>query len=131
MRLMASSGAEVRGNLQISPGAPIIRAAFVTICPHYRVKTFETLAPVAKPECAADYWRMGRGKAWLDTGTYESVVQASDFIETIKVRQGLKIGRPEKIALKKGLIDWAQFRKLAEELSKTDNGRHLFAVLDS
>ena len=74
---------------------------------------------------------LGRGTAWLDTGTYESLIQASDFIETIEVRQGLKIGCPEEIALRKGLIDGAQFRRLAEELSKTDYGRYLFDVLDS
>jgi glucose-1-phosphate thymidylyltransferase len=74
---------------------------------------------------------LGRGTAWLDTGTYESLIQASDFIETIEARQGLKIGCPEEIALKKGLIDRAQFRKLAEELSKTDYGTYLFEVLDS
>jgi glucose-1-phosphate thymidylyltransferase len=74
---------------------------------------------------------LGRGTAWLDTGTYESLVQASDFIETIERRQGLKIGCPEEIALRKGFIDRAQFGKLAEELSKTDYGRYLFEVLES
>ena len=74
---------------------------------------------------------LGRGTAWLDTGTYESLIQASDFIETIEVRQGLKIGCPEEIALRKGLIDRVQFRRLAEELSKTDYGKYLFDVLES
>jgi glucose-1-phosphate thymidylyltransferase len=74
---------------------------------------------------------LGRGTAWLDTGTYESLVQASDFIETIERRQGLKIGCPEEIALRKGFIDRAQFGQLAEELSKTDYGRYLFEVLES
>jgi glucose-1-phosphate thymidylyltransferase len=74
---------------------------------------------------------LGRGTAWLDTGTYESLVQASGFIETIELRQGLKIGCPEEIALRKGLIDKAQFKKLAEELSNTDYGKYLFDVVES
>jgi glucose-1-phosphate thymidylyltransferase len=74
---------------------------------------------------------LGRGTAWLDTGTYESLVQASDFIETIELRQGLKIGCPEEIALRKGFIDAAQFKRLAEELSKTDYGKYLFDVVEA
>ena len=74
---------------------------------------------------------LGRGTAWLDTGTYESLVQASDFIETIELRQGLKIGCPEEIALRKGFIDTVQFKRLAEELSKTDYGKYLFDVVES
>jgi glucose-1-phosphate thymidylyltransferase len=74
---------------------------------------------------------LGRGTAWLDTGTYEALIQASDFIETIEARQGLKIGCPEEIALRKGLIDRVQFKKLADELSKTEYGRYLFDVLES
>ena len=73
---------------------------------------------------------LGRGTAWLDTGTYESLVQASDFIETIERRQGLKIGCPEEIAFRKGFIDKLQFCKLAEELAKTDYGKYLFEVVD-
>jgi glucose-1-phosphate thymidylyltransferase len=74
---------------------------------------------------------LGRGTAWLDTGTYESLVQASGFIETIELRQGLKIGCPEEIALRKGFIDRTQFGKLAEELSKTDYGKYLCDVVES
>jgi glucose-1-phosphate thymidylyltransferase len=74
---------------------------------------------------------LGRGIAWLDTGTYESLVQASNFIETIEARQGLKIGCPEEIALRKGLIDKMQFKRLADGLSTTDYGRYLFEVLES
>jgi glucose-1-phosphate thymidylyltransferase len=74
---------------------------------------------------------LGRGTAWLDTGTYESLIQACSFIETIERRQGLKIGCPEEIALRKGFIDRTQFTKLAEELSRTDYGAYLYEVLDS
>ena len=74
---------------------------------------------------------LGRGTAWLDTGTYESLIQASDFIETIERRQGLKIGCPEEIALRRGFIDRPQFGRLAEELAATDYGKYLFEVLDS
>lgn len=74
---------------------------------------------------------LGRGMAWLDTGTCQSLIQASNFIETIEVRQGLKIGCPEEIALRKGLIDRNQFELLAEELSTTDYGAYLFRILNS
>ena len=74
---------------------------------------------------------LGRGTAWLDTGTYESLIQASDFIETIERRQGLKIGCPEEIALRKGFIGRPQFARLAEELSKTEYSKYLFDVLES
>jgi glucose-1-phosphate thymidylyltransferase len=74
---------------------------------------------------------LGRGTAWLDTGTYESLVQAADFIETIELRQGLKVGCPEEIAFRKGFINRPQFSKLAEELSKTDYGKYLFDVIES
>jgi glucose-1-phosphate thymidylyltransferase len=74
---------------------------------------------------------LGRGTAWLDTGTYQSLIQAANFIETIEVRQGLKIGCPEEIALRKGLIDRVQFKRLAAELANTDYGRYLFDVLKS
>jgi glucose-1-phosphate thymidylyltransferase len=72
---------------------------------------------------------LGRGTAWLDTGTYQSLNQAANFIETIEVRQGLKIGCPEEIALRKGLIDAVQFKRLAAELANTDYGAYLFDVL--
>ncbi len=73
---------------------------------------------------------LGRGVAWLDTGTYESLLQASMFVETIESRQGLKISCIEEIAYRRGFIDAAQLRKLASELSGTGYSEYLLRVLD-
>jgi glucose-1-phosphate thymidylyltransferase len=72
---------------------------------------------------------MGRGVAWLDTGTHESLLEAAHFIETLERRQGLKIGCPEEIAFRLGLIDAAQLRALAEPLSKSGYGQYLLRLL--
>jgi glucose-1-phosphate thymidylyltransferase len=71
----------------------------------------------------------GRGIAWLDTGTHESLQQAANFIETIQSRQGLKVCCPEEIAFRAGFIDAAQLEKLARALSKSDYGRYLIGIL--
>jgi glucose-1-phosphate thymidylyltransferase len=69
--------------------------------------------------------RLGRGTAWLDTGTHQSLLQASLFIETIEQRQGLKIACPEEIAYRMGYIDAAQVERLAAPLEKTGYGSYL------
>ena len=73
--------------------------------------------------------RLGRGYAWLDTGTHESLQQASSFIETIEARQGLKVACPEEIAFLQGWIDEAALRALAEPLRKSGYGDYLLEIL--
>ncbi len=72
---------------------------------------------------------MGRGTAWLDTGTHESLLEAAHFIETIERRQGLKIACPEEIAFRMGYIDAGQLERLAEPMKKNSYGQYLLAVL--
>ena len=74
--------------------------------------------------------QLGRGYAWFDTGTQESLLQAANFVETIELRQGLKMACPEEIAYHFGLIDAATLRKLADKLAKSSYGRYLHGVLE-
>jgi len=73
--------------------------------------------------------RLGRGYAWLDTGTHESLQQAANFIETIESRQGLKVACPEEIAFMQGWIDEDKVRRLAEPLRKSGYGEYLLDLL--
>ena len=72
---------------------------------------------------------MGRGYTWLDTGTHASLLQASNFIQVMEERQGLKIACPEEIAFMKGFIDAAQVEKLANQLLKSGYGQYLMSLL--
>ncbi|MET0509020.1 MAG: glucose-1-phosphate thymidylyltransferase RfbA [Burkholderiaceae bacterium] len=73
---------------------------------------------------------MGRGFAWLDTGTHESLLEAATFIETIEKRQGLKVACPEEIAFRMGFIDADRVAELAAPLAKNEYGRYLMRMLD-
>jgi glucose-1-phosphate thymidylyltransferase len=72
---------------------------------------------------------MGRGTAWLDTGTHESLLEASNFIQTLERRQGLKVSCPEEIAYRMGYIDAAALERLAAPMSKNAYGKYLLDVL--
>jgi glucose-1-phosphate thymidylyltransferase len=76
-----------------------------------------------------DVQTMGRGYAWLDTGTHESMMEASQFIYTIENRQGLKVACPEEIAWRHGWIDDAQVERLAKPLAKSGYGQYLLRML--
>jgi glucose-1-phosphate thymidylyltransferase len=78
---------------------------------------------------ALDVQTMGRGYAWLDTGTHESMLEASQFIYTIENRQGLKVAAPEEVAWRHGWIDNAQLEKLAQPLAKSGYGKYLLRLL--
>jgi len=76
-----------------------------------------------------DVQTMGRGYAWLDTGTHESMLEASQFIHTIENRQGLKVAAPEEIAWRSGWIDSEQLKRLATPLAKSGYGQYLLRLL--
>lgn len=74
--------------------------------------------------------KLGRGYAWLDTGTHESLLQASSFVQTVEERQGLKISCPEEIAYRKGWINKEDVMKIADPLRKNGYGQYLLNLLD-
>lgn len=73
---------------------------------------------------------LGRGSAWLDTGTYDNLLEASHFVQTIEKRQGLKVACPEEIAFQNGYISAADLAALAEPLRKSGYGEYLLSLLD-
>jgi glucose-1-phosphate thymidylyltransferase len=73
--------------------------------------------------------KMSRGTAWLDTGSFETLLQASNFVQTIEQRQGLKIACPEEIAYRMGFIDAKQLEVLAAPLRNSGYGEYLLGVL--
>lgn len=73
---------------------------------------------------------MGRGFAWLDTGTPDSLLEAAEFVRTVEKRQGLRISSPEEIAYNMGFIDLAQLNRLADALGKSDYGLHLRSIAE-
>ncbi len=76
-----------------------------------------------------DVQTMGRGYAWLDTGTHESMLEASQFIHTIENRQGMKVAAPEELVWRNGWIDDAQLQRLAQPLAKSGYGQYLLRLL--
>jgi glucose-1-phosphate thymidylyltransferase len=74
---------------------------------------------------------LGRGMAWLDTGTHDSLLAASNFIQTIELRQGLKVACPEEIAYRQGYISHAQLEALANRMTKSTYGNYLKVLLES
>jgi glucose-1-phosphate thymidylyltransferase len=72
---------------------------------------------------------MGRGMAWLDTGTHDSLLDASQFIATLEKRQGLKVACPEEVAFRKRYINSEQLERLAEPMKKNEYGQYLLRLL--
>ena len=73
---------------------------------------------------------MGRGMAWLDTGTPEGLLKAAEYVEAVQSRQGYYIACLEEIAYRRGFIDEVELRKLGEDLKKTAYGKYLLSVAD-
>jgi glucose-1-phosphate thymidylyltransferase len=131
-------------SLEEKPKKPKSRYAVVGLYfyDHRVVKAAESLRPSARGELeitdlnrrylewgALEVVPMGRGYAWLDTGTHESLLEAAHFIETIEKRQGLKVACPEEIAYRQGYIGARQLRALARPLAKSGYGEYLLRVL--
>jgi glucose-1-phosphate thymidylyltransferase len=87
----------------------------------------QTLAGLQQEQLSVEI--MGRGYAWLDTGTHDSLMEAGQFIATLEKRQGLKVACPEDVAWRRGWIDDEQLQRLARPLSKNAYGQYLQNVL--
>jgi len=74
--------------------------------------------------------KLGRGCAWLDTGTHDALIQASEFVRTVEVRQGLKIGCVEEVAFRMGFIDHSQLLALARQMNNNEYGKYLLSVAE-
>ena len=72
---------------------------------------------------------LGRGSAWLDTGTFDTLLQAAQFVQTLEARQGLRVACPEEICWRNGWIDDAQLERLGEEMGKSQYGQYLLQIL--
>lgn len=131
-------------SLEEKPNKPKSRYAVVGLYFYDNrvVKIAEGLKPSARGELeitdvnraylekgALDVVPMGRGYAWLDTGTHESLLEAAHFIETIEKRQGLKVACPEEIAFRQGYIGAAQLKALARPLARSGYGEYLLRVV--
>jgi glucose-1-phosphate thymidylyltransferase len=131
-------------SIEEKPAHPRSRYAVTGLyfCDHRVVEVANGLKPSARNELEIvdvirrylewgelDVKVMGRGHAWLDTGTHDSLIEAASFIQTIEKRQGLKVCCPEEIAFRMGFIDAGQLEKLAQPLLKSGYGRYLMAVL--
>jgi len=132
-------------SLEEKPSAPRSNYAVVGLYFYDRhvVDIAKSLAPSARGEYEitdlnAEYFRrgsltvetLGRGTAWLDTGTHETLLQAFSFIQTIEERQGLKISCPEEIAFRQGWVDKVQLADLAAANGKSSYGRYLLDLLN-
>jgi glucose-1-phosphate thymidylyltransferase len=113
-------------------------------CDHHVVELAKSLKPSARGELEITdlmnlylqkdqltVQTLGRGYAWLDTGTHESLLEASEFIRVLQERQGFYIGAPEEVAYRRGFIDAAQLKKLAARYSKLPYGQYLLSLMDS
>ena len=74
--------------------------------------------------------KLGRGRAWFDTGTHDSLLETASFVQTIQKRQGMQICCPEEIAFENGWIDKEQLKELAQKLTKSDYGKFLLALAE-
>lgn len=88
-----------------------------------------TLLEMYLEEGSLEVKRMGRGFAWLDTGTHGSLLDAGNFVRTLQTRQGMQTGCPEEIAFDKGWISTSDLQSMAEKLAKNDYGQHLLSLL--